>query len=86
MGKQTYIPGTEPKKDRSIHPLAESYIEAQEERKAAAGEETKARERLVAAMQRKGVKTYAVDDVEVELLDSTKVKAKRRASDEGKED
>jgi hypothetical protein len=65
MGKQTNIPGTEPKIHKDVSSAAEKYVEARDDRMAKTKKEVAARAVLIAAMKKHNLPVY--DDPELEL-------------------
>lgn len=66
-GEQQMIPGTETKKDKHIHAMARKYRKLIAERLEMQSEERTAHDKLMGAMEAKGILVYEVDGVTVKI-------------------
>lgn len=84
-GEQTVLPGTETTKDKHIHAMAKKYRRLIAERLELQEEESTAHDKLVGAMEAKGIEVYEIDGVTVNIKQGKK-KAKVTVDEYDKKD
>lgn len=86
--RQAFLPGTEPQKNKRVHPLAENYAGLRDARIAANREEKDAHDALLNAMQEEGIDSYEYGDLKVVVNNRKKCKVmtpKHKAEENGEE-
>lgn len=83
---QAELPGTEAprtKKIASVHKAAIDYAEKRDNRMAWGEQEVEAKKKLIELMHKHDIKTYVVDEVEIELKTEEKLKVRVKGDDDG---
>ena len=85
--EQASLPGMEPKKIADVEKANEQYVEARDARMAAGDVEVELKDKLIAAMQKHGLKKYKRGPHEIAVTAKYGVKAKIKddSTKEGKE-
>lgn len=82
MPKQEFLPGTAPKRVRSLIAAAEKLIEAKDEHKRAGEGKQAAEDELIAVMRKQGLDTYKYGGMTIDLEQKDKVSVHGRVAQE----